>query len=238
MYEAYRAAGGNFVDTADKYTGGASEQIVGQLIASEDDQIVLATKYSLTADPDDPNGGGTHRKRLVHALDASLKRLGTDYIDLYSQHAWDYLTPTEEVMRALDDQLRTGKILYVGVSDTPAWIISRANAIAELRTWTPFVSLQIQYSLVERTVERDLIPMARSLDLAVTAWGPLGSGLLSGKYTRAATPQPTDASTLRAESRALASKSSQSPRRFTMLQMNYKPLLLLSRSPGYSTSRT
>jgi len=137
LYEAYRTAGGNFVDTADKYTDGSSEQIVGELIASERDQIVLATKYSLTANVDDPNGGGNHRKRLVQALDASLTRLGTDYLDLSWLHAW-----------------------------------------------TPFVGLQIQYSLVERTVERDLLPMARALDLAVTAWGPLGSGLLSGKYTR------------------------------------------------------
>ncbi|MGH8902313.1 MAG: aldo/keto reductase [Egibacteraceae bacterium] len=184
LYEAYRAVGGNFIDTADKYTNGASEQIVGELIAPERDQIVLATKYSLTSRPDDPNGGGNHRKHLVHALDASLTRLGTDYIDVYWLHAWDYLTPVEEVMRALDDQVRAGKILYVGVSDTPAWVVSRANMLAELRGWTSFVGLQIQYNLVERTVERDLIPMARALDLAVTAWGPLGSGLLSGKYTR------------------------------------------------------
>jgi aryl-alcohol dehydrogenase-like predicted oxidoreductase len=184
LYEAYRTAGGNFIDTADKYTDGSSEQIVGDLIAAERDQIVLATKYSLTDNPDDPNGGGNHRKRLVQALEASLRRLRTDYIDLYWLHAWDFLTPVEEVMRALDDQVRAGKILYVGVSDTPAWIVSRANTMAELRAWTSFVGLQIQYSLIERTVERDLIPMARALDLAVTAWSPLGAGLLSGKYTR------------------------------------------------------
>jgi aryl-alcohol dehydrogenase-like predicted oxidoreductase len=184
LYEAYRTTGGNFIDTADNYTNGSSERIVGEMIASERDQIVLGTKYSLTANPDDPNGGGNHRKRLVQALEASLRRLGTDYLDLYWLHAWDYLTPVEEVMRSLDDQVRAGKILYIGISDTPAWIVSRANAIAELRAWTPFVALQIQYSLVDRTVERDLIPMARALDLAVIAWGPLGSGLLSGKYTR------------------------------------------------------
>jgi aryl-alcohol dehydrogenase-like predicted oxidoreductase len=190
LYEAYRADGGNFVDTANKYTEGSSEQIVGELIGPEREEIVLATKYSLTTNPGDPNGGGSHRKHVVQALDASLKRLGTDYIDLYWLHAWDYLTPIEEVMRALDDQVRAGKILYVGVSDTPAWIVSRANAFAELRAWTPFVGLQIPYSLVERTVERDLIPMARALDLAVTAWGPLGSGLLSGKYTRGGDAAP------------------------------------------------
>jgi aryl-alcohol dehydrogenase-like predicted oxidoreductase len=184
LYEAYRTAGGNFIDTADRYTNGSSERIVGELIATERDQIVLATKYSLNGRPDDPNAGGNHRKHLVQALDASLTRLGTNYIDLYWLHAWDYLTPIEEVMRALDDQVRAGKILYIGVSDTPAWIVSQANTLAELRGWTPFVGLQIQYSLIERTVERDLIPMARALDLAVTAWGPLGSGLLSGKYTR------------------------------------------------------
>jgi aryl-alcohol dehydrogenase-like predicted oxidoreductase len=132
--------------------------------------------------PDDPNGGGNHRKNLVQSLEASLSRLGTEYIDLYWVHAWDFMTPVDEVMRALDDAVRAGKVLYVGVSDTPAWIVSQANTLASLKGWSPFAALQIQYSLADRTPERDLLPMARALDIAVTPWGVLGGGVLSGKY--------------------------------------------------------
>jgi aryl-alcohol dehydrogenase-like predicted oxidoreductase len=182
MYEAYRAAGGNFIDTADIYTNGSSERIVGDLIASERERIVLATKYTMSTDRSDPNMGGNHRKHLVQALDASLKRLHVDYVDLLWLHAWDFLTPVDEVMRALDDQVRAGKVLYVGVSDTPAWVVAQANTLADARGWAPFVALQIDYSLVQRTPELELLPMAHALDLAVTPWGPLGSGVLSGKY--------------------------------------------------------
>lgn len=182
MFDVYREAGGNFIDTANRYTEGTSEKFLGDFIQSEREKIVLATKYSLKTAAGDPNVCGNHRKNLVQALDASLKRLKTDYIDLYWLHAWDFTTPIDEVMRSLDDQVRAGKILYVGVSDTPAWIVSRANTIAELRGWTPFIGLQIEYSLIQRTVERDLIPMADSLGLSILAWSPLGSGLLSGKY--------------------------------------------------------
>src|SRR5207244_3069943 len=130
----------------------------------------------------DPNAAGNHRKSMMQALEASLKRLQTDYIDLYWVHIWDGITPVEEVMRGLDDIVRQGKVLYVGISDAPAWWIAQANTLAELRGWTQFTGLQIEYSLIERTVERELIPMAKALNLGVTAWSPLSSGILTGKY--------------------------------------------------------
>ncbi len=182
MYDAYRDAGGNFIDTADIYTNGSSERIVGDLVAAGRERIVVATKYTMSTDRADPNGGGNHRKHLVQALDASLRRLRLEYVDLLWVHAWDFLTPVDEVMRALDDQVRAGKVLYVGASDTPAWIVAQANTLADARGWSPFVALQVDYSLVQRTPELELLPMARALDLAVAPWGPLGSGVLSGKY--------------------------------------------------------
>jgi len=184
IFDAYAEAGGNFVDTADRYTDGTSEKLVGRFVASDRDRFVLATKYTLSTRPDDPNASGNHRKNLVQSLDASLRRLGTDRVDLYWVHIWDPLTPMEETMRALDDVVRAGKVLYVGISDTPAWVIARANTMAEFRGWTPFAAVQSQYSLVERTAERDLLPMARDLDLAFTSWGALGSGVLTGKYNQ------------------------------------------------------
>ena len=186
IFDAFVQAGGNFIDTANHYTNGTSETYLGEFIAAERERFVLATKYTLNGRPDDPNAGGNHRKSMVQAINASLKRLGTDYIDIYWLHAWDFMTPVEEVMRALDDMIRAGKVLYIGISDTPAWIVSRANTLAELRGWSSFVGLQIQYSLSERTPERDLLPMAKALDLAVIAWGPLGGGLLTGKYNKEA----------------------------------------------------
>ena len=182
ILNAFYEAGGNFINTANAYSDGLSESYIGQFISSDRDRFVIATKYSLSTCPNDVNACGSHRKNLARALNASLKRLNTDYIDMYWVHAWDHLTPVEEVMRALDDSVRDGKILYVGVSDTPAWVASQANTLASLRGWTPFVGLQIQYSLIERTSERELIPMARAFDIGVTAWGALGGGLLSGKY--------------------------------------------------------
>src|SRR3990172_6669221 len=176
IFDAYVDAGGNFVDTANLYTGGTSEKFVGEFLKGRRERFVLATKYTLNMRPDDPNGGGNHRKSLVQSLDASLKRLGTDYIDLYWVHAWDGMTPLEETMRALDDVVRAGKVLYVGISDAPAWIVSRANTLAELKNWTPFAALQIQYNLADRTPERDLLPMAKALDIAVTPWGVLAGG--------------------------------------------------------------
>ena len=184
VFDAFANAGGNFIDTANRYTEGTSEKLVGEFISSDRDHFVVATKYTLHTRRDDPNFSGNHRKNMIQSLDASLKRLKTDYIDLYWVHAWDYTTPEEEILRALDDMIRSGKILYIGISDTPAWIVSRMNTIAELRGWTPFVALQIKYSLLERTVERELLPMARKLDLAVTPWAVIGGGILSGKYNK------------------------------------------------------
>lgn len=182
VFDTFAEAGGNFIDTANKYHEGESEEMVGEFIKADREHFVLATKYTLFMREGDPNFSGNHRKNMVQSLEASLRRLDTDYIDLFWLHAWDYLTPVDEVMRALDDMVRAGKILYVGISDTPAWVVSRANMLADLKGWSPFVALQIEYSLLERTVERELIPMARELDLAVTPWGVLGAGMLSGKY--------------------------------------------------------
>jgi len=184
IFDAYVGAGGNFIDTANHYTQGTSEEYVGEFIRSERHRFVVATKYTLNPRPEDPNAGGNHRKSLIQGLEGSLRRLGTDYIDVYWVHAWDFVTPVEELMRALDDAVRAGKVLYVGVSDAPAWAVARANTLAELKGWTSFAGLQIQYSLVERTPERELLPMAEALDLAVTAWSPLGGGMLSGKYAK------------------------------------------------------
>jgi len=184
VFDVFTNADGNFIDTANRYTEGTSEKFVGNFISSDREHFVVATKYTLHTRKGDPNFSGNHRKNMMHSLEASLKRLNTDHIDLYWVHAWDFTTPEEEVLRALDDMIRAGKILYIGISDTPAWIVSRMNAIAELKNWTQFVALQIKYSLLERTVERELLPMARKLDLAVTPWGVIGGGVLSGKYNK------------------------------------------------------
>jgi aryl-alcohol dehydrogenase-like predicted oxidoreductase len=182
ILEAYASAGGNFIDSANRYTDGSSERILGELIEGDRERWVLATKYGLTMRGDDPNAGGGHRKNLVQALEASLRRLRTDYVDILWLHVWDVFTPVDEVMRALDDVVRSGKALYVGISDAPAWIVAQGNTLAELRGWTPFAGLQVPYNLVERGVERDLLPMAASLGLTVTTWEPLAGGLLTGRF--------------------------------------------------------
>ena len=184
IFNVYVDAGGNFIDTANKYTEGTSEKYVGEFIASDRDRFVLATKYTSNTRRGDPNAGGNHRKNMIQSLEASLKRLNTDYIDLYWVHAWDPLTPIKEMMRALDDMVRAGKILYIGISDAPAWIVSQADTLANLKGWTEFTGLQIEYSLIERTPERELLPMADALDIGVTAWSPLGGGVLTGKYNK------------------------------------------------------
>ena len=182
IFELFVNNGGNFIDTANVYQQGSSEKYVGEFISSEREKYVLATKYTLTTNPNDPNASGNHRKNLVQSVDASLKRLNTHYIDLLWVHIWDPMTPIEEVMRSLDDLVRSGKILYVGISDVPAWVVSYADAIAEIRGWSPFIGIQVMYNLIERSVERELLPMARALDIGVTAWSPLAGGVLSGKY--------------------------------------------------------
>lgn len=186
VFDAYLAAGGNFVDTANIYTAGTSERMLAGMIAAERARLVVASKFSMTTNPRDPNAGGNSRKNLQQSLDASLRRLGTDYLDLYWVHAWDGATPMDELLRALDDAVRAGKVLYTGFSNVPAWVVARAQTMAELSGWTRFVALQLHYSLVERTVERELLPCAAALGLAVTAWSPLGGGVLSGKYAATA----------------------------------------------------
>jgi len=189
MLGAFLDRGGNFLDTANHYTGGTSERFLGEFIAADRQRMVLATKYTLNGRPGDPNGGGNHRKSLVQALEGSLRRLGTDYVDLYWVHLWDPMTPMEETLRALDDVVRAGKVLYVGISDAPAWVVACMNTLAQFRDWSAFAAIQTQYSLVERTSERELLPMAKALDLAVTAWGPLGGGVLTGKFQGGVKPE-------------------------------------------------
>lgn len=176
--------GGNFIDTADRYTDGQSEEILGRLLEGRRDEVVLATKYTMSTRAGDPNAGGNARKNMMQSVKASLERLRTDYIDLYWVHAWDLLTPIDEVMRALDDLVRSGAVHYVGVSDYPAWKVAEANTLADFRGWSPFVGLQIEYSLAQREVERELIPMARDLKIGVTPWSPLAGGVLTGRYSR------------------------------------------------------
>jgi aryl-alcohol dehydrogenase-like predicted oxidoreductase len=184
IYDAYREAGGNFIDTANLYTNGESERFVGEFTNGHRGEVVIATKYTNSGPGNDANAGGNQRKNMMQAVEASLKRLKTDYIDLYWMHIWDGLTPVDEVMRAFDDLVRQGKVLYIGVSDAPAWWVAQANTLAELRGWSKFVGLQIEYSLAERTVERELIPMAKAFQLGLLAWSPLAGGLLSGKYAK------------------------------------------------------
>jgi aryl-alcohol dehydrogenase-like predicted oxidoreductase len=182
IFDAYIEAGGNFVDTACNYTDGESEEILGELIQADRERLVVATKYTLTGRRDDPNAGGNQRKNMVQTLEGSLRRLRTDHVDLLWLHMWDGMTPVEEVLRAFDDLVSAGKVLYVGFSDTPAWVVSQAVAIAELRGWARPVAAQAPYSLADRSVENELLPMAAALDLTVTAWGVLEGGALTGKY--------------------------------------------------------
>jgi len=192
IFDAFVNKGGNFLDTANRYHDGTSEKFTGEFIAPNRDSFVLATKYSLY----NPNrkqdvlASGNSRKNMVYSLEQSLKRLKTDYIDLYWLHMWDFLTPEEEVMRSLDDMVRAGKILYIGISDTPAWIVAKSNTIAELRGWTQFIGLQIEYSLIQRTPERDLIPMANAYGMTVTPWAALAGGALTGKYLNKKSDEP------------------------------------------------
>lgn len=185
QFDIYVNAGGNFIDTANIYTNGNSETLLGRFAAGRRDRLVIASKYTLNPFPGDPNGGGNHRKNLMQSVEASLRRLGTDYLDLLYLHIWDGTTPVEEIMRGFDDLVRAGKIVYAGISDTPAWQVARMQTLAELRGWSPLVALQIEYSLAQRTVERELVPMADALGLSVLAWSPLAMGILTGKYTRA-----------------------------------------------------
>lgn len=187
IFDFYANADGNFIDTANLYTNGTSEKYVGEFIASDRDHFVLATKYTLRDSnaedrKRDPNYSGNQRKNLMRSLEASLKRLNTDFIDILWLHAWDFYTPIEEILRGLNDLITAGKVNYIGISDTPAWIVAEANTVAHFRGWSAFAGLQVEYSLVQRSAERDLLPMAKHFGMTVTPWSPLAGGVLTGKY--------------------------------------------------------
>lgn len=190
IFEVYVERGGNFIDTAVNYAGGASEEIVGRLVAHDRDRFVLATKYTAPIRRGDPNSGGNHAKSLRQALETSLRRLKTDHVDLYWVHAWDQSTPLEELVRVLHDAVQAGKVLHVGISNTPAWAVARAATLAEATGRARFAAIQVEYNLAERTAERELVPMSRALGLSVVAWGPLAGGLLTGKYLPGRHQQP------------------------------------------------
>ncbi|MBW4558124.1 MAG: aldo/keto reductase [Trichormus sp. ATA11-4-KO1] len=184
MFNTYVDAGGNFIDTADLYTNGTSETWLGKFIAERNlrDRVVVATKFSYNAEPGNPNAGGNGRKNIMRAVEGSLRRLGTDYIDLYILHTWDMITPAEEVMRTLNDLVSSGKVRHIGLSDTPSWYAARAQTIAEWRNYEPLCTFQLEYSLIERNIEREFISLGLELGMGTMVWSPLASGLLSGKY--------------------------------------------------------
>ncbi|MEV6048044.1 aldo/keto reductase [Streptomyces xanthochromogenes] len=184
LFDRYVERGGNFIDTAVTYTSGSSERLLGEFTRDSRESLVLATKYSTMRRPGDPNSGGSHRKNLFASVEASLRQLNTDYIDLLYLHMWDSTTPVEEILRGMDDLVRQGKVLYVAISNAPAWQVSRMQTVADLRGWSPLVALQIEYSLIQRTGERELIPMAREMGLGVVPYSPMGGGVLTGKYSR------------------------------------------------------
>ena len=189
IVNAYEDAGGNVIDTAINYRGGESETIVGELLVGRRDRFVVGTKYTVSRDRTDPNGAGNHRKNVRLSLEMSLRRLQSDYIDIYWVHIWDEFTPIDETMRALDDAVRAGKVLYIGLSDTPAWVVSRANTLAEWRGWATLAGLQVPYSLLQRDVERELLPVAEAYGMTLAAWSPLAGGILSGKFTGYSSPE-------------------------------------------------
>jgi aryl-alcohol dehydrogenase-like predicted oxidoreductase len=184
IVDAYADAGGNVIDTAINYRGGASEEILGEVLEGRRDRFVLGSKYTVSRDREDPNAAGNHRKNLRLSLETSLRRLRTSYLDVYWVHMWDESTPVEETLRALDDEVQAGRILYAGISDTPAWVVARASTLAQWRGWAGFAGLQVPYSLLQRDIERELLPMAEATGLTVAAWSPLAGGVLSGKFNR------------------------------------------------------
>ena len=208
MFDAFVEAGGNFIDTASNYTNGTSEKFVGELIANDRDAFVVATKYTLRrpgSQFSDLNAGGNARKNMLRSVEASLKRLNTEYIDLLYLHMWDRTTPIQEVLRGLDDLVSAGKILYAGISDTPAWIVAYGQGLAQARGSIPFVAYQAEYSLAERGAESDVLPMARALGLGVTAFSLLGGGVLTGKFNQPGGPgEPTRARQASATEQELA----------------------------------
>jgi aryl-alcohol dehydrogenase-like predicted oxidoreductase len=185
ILDAYANAGGNFLDTANVYKLGTSEKIIGEYLTNHDrDQFVVATKYTLKDNQTNPNASGNNRKNMMRSVEESLKRLQTDFIDVLYLHIWDNITPIDEVLRGLDDLIRQGKVNYAAISDTPAWVVAKGNTLAELMGWSQFIALQVEYSLIQRTPERELIPMAKHFGMTVTPWAPLAGGALTGKYLR------------------------------------------------------
>lgn len=185
IMESFGNAGGNFLDTANRYQQGTSEKIIGEFLLQQDrDYWVVATKYSLYDNLTNPNASGNNRKNMMRSVEASLKRLQTAYIDILYLHIWDWLTPMDEVLRGLDDLVRQGKINYVAISDTPAWLVAKGNTIAGLMGWSQFVALQVEYSLLQRSPERDLVPMAKHFGMTITPWAPIAGGALTGKYLK------------------------------------------------------
>ena len=233
MFDAFAEAGGNFIDTSNNYTNGTSEKLVGEFIASDRDRFVVATKYTLSERPEDPNFGGNHRKNMFRSIEGSLKRLSTDHVDLLWLHMWDSVTPVEEVMRALDDLVRAGKVLYIGISDTPAWVVSQANAIAELRGWSRFVAYQGEYSLASRAPERDIMPMTHALEMAFTPWGILEGGEMTGKYNAPSEEPKRSKDTspriksLAAELMSLADEIGRTPSQIAINWVRQQPYLVI-----------
>ena len=233
IFDAFIEAGGNYIDTANNYTNGTSEKFIGEFIAVDRDRFVVATKYTLSERPDDPNFGGNHRKNMFRSIEGSLKRLDTDHVDLLWLHMWDGMTPVDEVLRALDDLVRAGKVLYVGISDTPAWVVSQANATADLRGWSRFVAYQGVYSLASRAPERDILPMTRALDMAFTPWGILEGGELTGKYNvpsneeRRSTDTSPRIKSLAAELISLAEEIGHTPSQVAINWVRQQPYLVI-----------
>ncbi len=186
IFDRYVEQGGNFIDVADVYADGKSEEVVGRFVAEGNlhDRLVIATKFTFNLQTGNPNAGGNGRKNVYRALEGSLRRLKLDYVDMYWMHVWDTITPVEEIVHTLTDLVRAGKIRYYGFSDVPAWYVARAQTLAEQQGLERVIALQLEYSLVERNIEREHIPAARELGLGVCPWSPLASGFLAGKYTR------------------------------------------------------
>ncbi len=202
--ELFAEAGGNFIDTANRYTEGTSERYIGEIVAPDRDRFVIASKYTLYDNKSDINSSGNHRKNMIRSVEESLKRLNTPYLDVLYLHIWDFTTPVEEILRGMDDLVRSGKTTYVAISDTPAWVVAKAQTISEYRHYTPLLALQCEYSLIQRTPERDLIPMADHFGMSVTAWAPLAGGALSGKYVQGSKEGRVPEHSLRRSDRANA----------------------------------
>lgn len=228
LFRRYVEAGGNFIDTADLYVNGRSEELLGTFMkdAGIRDRLVVATKFTFNARPGDPNAGGNGRKNILRAVEGSLRRLGTDYLDLYWLHAWDGLTPAEEVMATFDALVRSGKVRHVGLSDVPAWYLARAQTLAEWRGWERVSALQLEYSLVERTIEREFVPAALELGVGICGWSPLGGGFLTGKYQRA---EGTDG---RGDGRLQQTKGSGNPVFVKFTERNWRLLEVLREVAG------